>query len=801
MTRSATPPPRRDPGSPPRGRAATAQVPRQRPAALATETPATTPPPPSPAPKQAPATPPAAKQAPAPRLPWVATLAAGMAVLLAGGPVTAVVQGWSWFGYALVAVAVVVAGALLLHRFGPVVTVIGQCAAVLLVLTIFFADGALLGFLPGPAALGHFGELVAGAGQQIDTSTAPVAATPEILFLVTAAFGLLTVGVYASAVIAGAPAAAGVPLLAVFAVPAALADQLLPWWAMAGAAAGFGLLLVAAGGLHSQLTGGTALVAGAVVVALGVGVITPFIGTAGRFAGSGGGGPTGSIGLTPFTALRGQLEQTTPTELFEVRGLTRPTYLRALTLRQYVADRGWEATRPAPGIPLPGPVQQQPDVPGDFVDVDITNLGFRDYWLPLYGEPIDVADLPETQWLYDAASGVGYTGRPRQEDGWRQRAVLPTPSMQQLRAAQGIAGVGLEYLDTTGVDPRVGQIAQEVIGSAGPGFDRVFAIQNWFAGPGSQFTYSLQTAPGSGDDALVEFLTVGKTGYCEQFASAMAVMLRTVGVPARVAIGFTAGVDGGDERTITTADAHAWVEAWFPGIGWTAFDPTPLTDGRRIDPPYVEEAEAEQASQQNDQAEDAPAPEPLPGDEQAPDPATPEETQPEAAAPPVESPGVDIPVWPFIAALLAVAVALVPASLRIRDRKRRLAAVARGGEDAAGAGWDELLAESTDRGADTPPSDTVRSAARRLVREHHLEPDAQQALRQVIGSVEASWYGGTHPRPGELDEPVRAVAAGIAAGSGLSLRGRLLPRSVVQRVRERRSQARAGSGSEAVTSR
>jgi len=734
-------------------------------------------------------------------VPWVATLAAGVAVLLAGGPVTAVVQGGSWLGYAFVTVAAVVAAGLLLHRFGPVAAVLGQCAAVLVALTVFFADGALLGFLPGPAAFGHFGALVAGAGQQIDSSTAPVAATPEILFLVTAAFGLLAVGVHVAAVLTHAPAAAGVPLLAVFAVPAALADQLLPWWAMAGAAAGFGLLLVAAGGLHSQFRGGTALVAGAVIVALGIGAITPFIGTAGRFAGSGGGGPTGSIGLTPFTALRGQLEQIAPSELFEVRGLTRPTYLRALTLRQYVPDRGWEATRPAPGIPLPGPVQQQPDVPGEFADIEISNLGFRDYWLPLYGEPIDVADLPETQWLYDAASGTGYTGRPRQEDGWQQRAVLPTPSMQQLRASQGIDGVGLEYLDTTGVDPRVGQIAQEVIGGAGPGFDRVFAIQNWFAGPGSQFTYSLQTAPGSGDDALVEFLTVGRTGYCEQFASAMAVMLRTVGVPARVAVGFTAGVDEGSSRTITTSDAHAWVEAWFPKIGWTAFDPTPLTDGRTIDPPYVEEARAEQASQQAAPAEDAPAPDTQPGEEQAPEPATPESTQPEAA-PTVEPQGVSVPLWPFAAALGAVALALVPSVLRVRDRRRRLGSVARGGPDAAGAGWDELLAESTDRGADSPPSDTVRAAARRLVREHHLEPDAQQALREVVGAVEASWYGGTHPGPGELDGAVRTVAAGIAAGSKLSMRGRLLPRSVVQRVRERRAaRPPADTRSEVVTSR
>ncbi|HYH32780.1 MAG TPA: DUF3488 and transglutaminase-like domain-containing protein [Pseudonocardia sp.] len=729
-------------------------------------------------------------------VPWAPSLAAGAAVLLAGAPVSTVVQGNGWFGYALAAVAVVVALGLLLHRAARFVTVLAQAAALLLVLTVAFGEGALLGVLPGPTTFGRFGALITGAGRQIDTGVAPVAATPEILFLVTAAFGLLAIGVHLAAVASAAPAAAGVPLLAVFAVPAALADQLLPWWTLAGAAAGFGLLLVAAGDVRSRLPGGSALVAGGVVLALGVGAATPFIGTAGRFAGGGSGSEAaGSIGLTPFTALRGQLDQATPVELFEVRGLTRPTYLRALTLRQYVPDSGWQATRPAPGVPLPGPVQQQPTVPGEFADIEITNLGFRDYWLPLYGLPIDVTGLPADEWLYDTASGTAYTGQPQEEDAWHQTAVLPTPSMQQLRAAQGIEGVGLEYLDTTGVDPRVAEIARDVVGDAGPGFDRVFAIQNWFAGPDSEFTYSLQTAPGGGDDALVEFLTVGRTGYCEQFASAMAVMLRTVGVPARVAIGFTAGVDRGGHRTITTADAHAWVEAWFPGIGWTAFDPTPLTDGRTIDPPYVQEARAEQAAEEAPAPGDALTPGELPGQDQPQPTAAPRAT-PSPTPPPAAPQGPAIPLWPFVAALVAVGVCLVPAVLRARDRRRRLAAVVAGGPAAAAAGWDELLAESADRGAESPSSDTVRAAARRLVREHRLEPDAQQALRQVVGAVEASWYGGTHPEPGELEAPVRAVAAGITSGSALSLRGRLLPRSVLQGLR-----TKMGERAEAISRR
>ncbi|MDT7651420.1 MAG: hypothetical protein QOI36_2826, partial [Pseudonocardiales bacterium] len=127
------------------------------------------------------APPPAARRG---RLPWVATLASGLAVLLGAGPMSAIVQGSGWFGHAAAVVTVVVAVGLLLHRLGAVVVAAGQGAAVLVLLTVQFADNGMLGVLPGPAAFGEFGGLLSGAGQQIDTGTAPVPATPEILFLV-----------------------------------------------------------------------------------------------------------------------------------------------------------------------------------------------------------------------------------------------------------------------------------------------------------------------------------------------------------------------------------------------------------------------------------------------------------------------------------------------------------------------------------------------------------------------------------------------------------------------------------------
>jgi hypothetical protein len=711
--------------------------------------------------------------------PWRTAVSAGFAVLLAGMPVSAVVAGTTWFGDALLVVGVVVAVGLLLHRWGAVPVSAGQLIAVLLLITARFTSSGIAAVVPGPTAWDEFGALLAGAGAQISVGIAPVTPTPEILFLVSSAFGLVAIGVHLAAVGAQAPAAGGVALLAMFAVPAALADDLLPWWTLAGAAAGFGLLLLGRAGARRELTGATAMVAGALVVALGVGAAGGFIGTTGRFAGGGGGGG-GSIGLSPFTALRGQLSQNTPTELFRVRGLPEATYLRALTLRDYVPNSGWQATRPEPGPALPGTLL--PSFGGQETTIDVQNTGFRDYWLPVYGVPIAVTGLPSGQWSFDERSGTGYTTRPRQDGPWSERASLAQPTAEQLRAAQSPGSPGNDYLNVSGVDPRVTTLARATVAGRAAAFDKAVALQDYFTGPTSAFRYSLQTAPGNGDDALVEFLTVGKTGYCEQFASAMAVMLRTVGVPARVAVGFTGGLAKGDYRSITTADAHAWVEAWFPGIGWTTFDPTPLVDGRTITPPYVAEANAQAALDATAGSAVAPR-----DDRLRPEPAAaaaaPDAGAPDTATPgPVEGSGP--PVWPFVAlTAVLLCAALVPSALRSRERRRRLTKVGGGGPDAAAAAWAELLAESRDRGAPTPRSDTVRSGARRLVHEHQLDGSAQQALRSLVGAVEASWYGGTQPASGDLAGPLGTVRTAIAADRRLTLRERLLPRSVISRRR------------------
>jgi hypothetical protein len=714
---------------------------------------------------------------------WISPIGAGVAVLLAGAPVSAVVQGGTWLGYAVAAVGLVVVLGTVVQRLGRAAVLIAQVLGLLELLTLLFTDSAL----PGPGAFASAGDLLAEAGSTIDTGTAPVAGSPGILLLTTAAFGLLAVAVHGIAVSADAPAAGGVPLLCVFAVPTALADQLLPWWAVIAAAAGFGVLLVARDGGRRHAPAGAVVVAVAAVVALLVGSTATLVGTGGRFTGNGaGGGGGGSIGLNPFTSLRGQLTQSDPVELFRVTGLPRATYLRALTLREYVPDTGWRASAPQPGVPVAGPLSPNAP-PGDTVTVDVENLGFRDYWLPVYGVPRSVTGVDEDRWAYDQSGGTAYSSRPREEDAWQQQAVLPSPSAEQLRAASGPDVVDRAYLDTAGVDPRVSALAAQVTRGARTEFDKAISLVDFFTGPDTQFRYSLETAPGSGDDALVDFLTVGKAGYCEQYASAMAVMLRAVDVPARVAVGFTAGTDTADGRTVTTRDAHAWVEAWFPRYGWTPFDPTPLTDGRTVIPPYVQEAQnAQNAAAQGGQAQELQEdPRPAPSDPARAEPAPPVDTptpQPTAGQDP-GSGALGTVALTLLVALIVLALLGGPVLARTVLRRRRLAAVAAGGPGAAAAAWAEILAESRDRGYPLPRSDTVRTAARRLVREHEFDDGAQDSLRDVVRGVEASWYGGAHPAPGELTDAVRAVCAAIG-GTRASLRQRLLPASVVEGIKE-----------------
>jgi transglutaminase-like putative cysteine protease len=131
-------------------------------------------------------------------------------------------------------------------------------------------------------------------------------------------------------------------------------------------------------------------------------------------------------------------------------------------------------------------------------------------------------------------------------------------------------------------DPRlreyagVYQQARDIVGSPRNPYAAVVALESWFRG-GGDFVYDEQPPPSPGTPPLVSFVTSTKRGYCQHFAGAMALMLRQLGIPARVAAGFTSGrYDKGEQHwVVADRNAHTWVEVWFDGFGWLPFDPTP----------------------------------------------------------------------------------------------------------------------------------------------------------------------------------------------------------------------------------
>jgi hypothetical protein len=185
---------------------------------------------------------------------------------------------------------------------------------------------------------------------------------------------------------------------------------------------------------------------------------------------------------------------------------------------------------------------------------------------------------------------------------YRVWSYVPDPSPAELRDAPalyplaasrylGVWGTSMPPFGTPGRDDAVRALletrrfgplpeyvplyetARRVAGGARTPYEAVLALESWLRSDGG-FRYHEQP-PRTPGPPLVQFVTRTKAGYCQHFAGAMAVMLRLLGIPSRVAVGFTSGELSDGVWRVTDHDAHAWVETWFPGHGWVPFDPTP----------------------------------------------------------------------------------------------------------------------------------------------------------------------------------------------------------------------------------
>jgi transglutaminase-like putative cysteine protease len=154
---------------------------------------------------------------------------------------------------------------------------------------------------------------------------------------------------------------------------------------------------------------------------------------------------------------------------------------------------------------------------------------------------------------------------------------LPKLDAAQLRGAGGEYpdAIRTEYLQLPAqLDARIPELARQMTVNAETPYDKARAIESYLR---NRFGYTLNLVGKPGEDPLANFLFVTRAGHCEYFATAMTILLRTLDIPAREVNGFLPGEfnDLAGDYVVRASDAHSWVEVYFPGSGWTTFDPTP----------------------------------------------------------------------------------------------------------------------------------------------------------------------------------------------------------------------------------
>ena len=195
---------------------------------------------------------------------------------------------------------------------------------------------------------------------------------------------------------------------------------------------------------------------------------------------------------------------------------------------------------------------------------------------PVFADPTLIEGLPSsTTWHPDGELLLNTAI----DDNTRftERFAQPAPSVSQLdRASARIDQAVRSDLNVPhDVAPYVRSLVGRTVGGASTQYRKARKLLEYFTDPAHGFTYDLQTKVGDSGSDLVDFLQ-NRRGFCQQYAAALGIMLRIAGVPSRVVLGYMHAAPGRDQSfTVGTSDAHSWVEAWFAGVGWVPFDPTP----------------------------------------------------------------------------------------------------------------------------------------------------------------------------------------------------------------------------------
>jgi transglutaminase-like putative cysteine protease len=289
-------------------------------------------------------------------------------------------------------------------------------------------------------------------------------------------------------------------------------------------------------------------------------------------------GASSRVAVNPFVDIRPNLLENPPAHLFTVRS-ERAAYWRMLSLDRF-DGRLWSSSDPqgklatsvVDGSLLGGP-QPDPPAPAMLQEFEIRELSVP--WLPAAYRPTTAAAGP-ARW--NGGEGTLFTVGET-ENGFRYEITsrIPLASPVELdRIDPSTSDLPALYTALPrSVPSRIHDLARDLSADEPTPFRRLLSIQEYLRG----FEYDERAPAGHGVDDILFFMEQSKRGYCEQFAGTMAVLARSLGYPARVAVGFLPGDPAGDGSFRVTSDhIHAWTEVYFGGYGWLAFEPTPTRE-------------------------------------------------------------------------------------------------------------------------------------------------------------------------------------------------------------------------------
>jgi transglutaminase-like putative cysteine protease len=721
--------------------------------------------------------------------------ALALAGLLAGASLSLsrLYAGNQWLLPTWLTIACALGLAALLRRLG-----VGQLLSLLAMLAGFvvvagillFADTVLL-VVPTRETLVAMLEATEVALREVGAQAAPVEVTREFLLLTCAGAWAVTTAADGLAFRARQPLLTLVPALGLFVFPAVIRPTSPAWytaWFLLGAA---GLLLfegrarlatwgrwVSSASSRPQVgwrlpitraaSTGRWLALGASLLALTLPSLLPGYGQQPLLDFKEGPGSDIGVAINPFVSLRTRLRNPEEVPVFKVK-TTQNARWRLIVYDRFDGTL-FTASRPPQRslIPFQGQTEGEldPDLPTGQVTQQFEIQELASFWLPAATAPVGVD--ADGRRVLESPAFRSLTVRQRVREGFRYSVVSQVPNVR----AQNLVGPAdgeyqrpelRPYLDTGSLDGAVRNLADAVTEGKDTPFEKALAIQDYLRNP-DLFTYSLNVPSlAEGGNQLRRFLLEVREGYCEQFAIAMAMMARQAGIPARVAVGFTAGTQREDYLQVTTHDAHAWPELWFPRAGWVYFEPTPRGDGQVLVPSYTTSTGRVPADESASGVLPA-----LPSGPTGTTASDPSELRPEPVGDQPLGGGGRVGLLERPAVRAALAVVLLLVLIPAVKWSRNLLARRRAGQrprDAVAESYTEVTSWARDAGIGRRGAETPAAYARRL---HTDFADDAEELVELTGLYERAEYAAAEP-----DAEQAHLARRLARSARASLAGRL----------------------------